>query len=63
MLSRQSDSTESFIKNRRSEKERRAASDRRNLIRFEDLGNERRAGIQRRNAEFYREMGVYPEID
>ena len=63
MLSSQSDSVESFRKNRRSEKERRTASDRRNLIRFEDLGNERRAGMQRRNAEFYWEMGVYPETD
>lgn len=63
MSSRALDSVESFRKNRRSEKDRRAASDRRNLIRFEDLGNDRRAGMQRRNAGFYWEKGAYPETD
>lgn len=63
MLSRHPDSVELLKRNRRCDKDRRAASDRRNLIRFEDLGNERRVGLQRRNAGFYWEMGVYPETD
>ena len=63
MLSRHPESAELLKRNRRSDKDRRAASDRRNLIRFEDLGNERRAGIQRRNAEFYWEMDVYTQTD
>ena len=63
MLYRHPDSAELVKRNRRSEKDRRAANDRRNLIRFEDLGNERRAGLQRRDEEFYWEMRVYPETD
>lgn len=47
--------------NRRCDKDRRTASDRRNLIRFEDLGNDRRAGLQRRDKEFDWDNRVYPD--
>ena len=63
MLSSHADSTESFKENRRSDKERRAASDRRDLIRFEDLGNERRAGLSRRKKGLYWVKGFFSETD
>lgn len=63
MSARYSDTAKSFNKNRRIHKERRRSSDRRNLIRFEDLGTDRRVGMTRRREEFYWDKGFYGGTD
>ncbi len=63
MSARHSNTAEIFNKNRRIHKERRRSSDRRNLIRFEDLGIDRRAGMTRRKDEFYWDEEIYSGTD